>query len=95
MTAFTVDTDAVLTATNTARATAERIQAECAAMMSHLVQLQSSWSGSAAASFQTCVEQWRTAQVQLEQALTSISTALGSAANHYAETEQFTANLFR
>lgn len=95
MTAFTVDTDAVLAATNAARAAAERIQAESAAMMGQLVQLQSSWTGTAAASFQACADQWRLAQAQLEQALASIGVALGSAASHYAEAEQFSARLFR
>ncbi len=95
MTAFTVDTDAVLAATAAARATAERIQGESSAMMAQLVQLQSSWSGAAAASFHACVDQWRSAQVQVEQALASISTALGSAAAHYADAEQYSVSLFR
>ncbi len=95
MTAFTVDTDAVLIATHAARGTADRLQAESAAMMSQLLQLQSSWTGSAAASFQACAEQWRTAQAQVEQALASIGTALGNAATQYAEAEQFSASLFR
>ncbi len=95
MTAFTVDTDAVLAATSSVRATAERIQTETSAMMAQLVQLQSSWSGAASASFQVCVDQWRTAQAQVEQALASISRALGSAATHYADAEQYSANLFR
>lgn len=95
MTVFTVDTDAVLAVTSATRASAERIRSESSAMMSQLVQLQSSWSGSAAASFQACADQWRTAQAQVEQALAAISVALGNAASHYADAEQFSANLFR
>ena len=95
MTAFTVDTEAVLTATNAARSTADRLQAESAAMMSQLLQLQSSWTGSASASFQACAEQWRAAQAQVEQALAAISMALGSAATQYADAEQYSASLFR
>lgn len=95
MTVFTVDTDAVLVATQATRATADRLQVESAAMMSQLLQLQSAWTGSASASFQACAEQWRTAQAQVEQALSSISLALGNAAAQYTEAEQFSANLFR
>jgi len=57
MTVFAVDTDAVLVATTAARGTADRLQAESAAMMSQLMQLQSSWTGAASASFQACAEQ--------------------------------------
>jgi early secretory antigenic target protein ESAT-6 len=95
MTAYTVDIDAVLAATNAAKATAERIQSESAAMMNQLVQLQSSWTGAAAASFHACVDQWRAAQAQVEQALGSISLALGNAATNYADTERYAASLFR
>jgi len=95
MTTFTVDTEAVLVATNAVRGTADRLQAESAAMMSQLTQLQSSWTGQAAASFQLCADQWRTAQAQLEQALSSISVALGNAASQYADAEQYSASLFR
>lgn len=95
MTAFTVDIEAVQAATASARATAERIQSETAAMMTQLVQLQSSWSGAAAASFHSCVDQWRSAQSQVEQALSSISAALGNAAANYADAERYSASLFR
>lgn len=95
MTAFTVDTDAVLVATSAARGTADRLQAESAALMSQLVQLQASWTGSAAASFHACAEQWRAVQAQVEQSLASISMALGNAAAHYSDAEQYSASLFR
>lgn len=95
MAVFTVDTDAVLVATEAARGTAERLQSEATAMMSQLVHLQSSWTGAAAVSFQACVDQWRAAQAQVEQALSSISLALGNAAANYADADHYSANLFR
>jgi len=95
MAVFTVDTDAVATTTASVRATAERLHTETAAMMSQLTQLQTSWTGSAATAFQGCTEQWRAAQVQVEQALSSISVALQNAGTQYAEAEQYSAGLFR
>ncbi|MGM1016981.1 MAG: WXG100 family type VII secretion target [Actinomycetota bacterium] len=95
MTVFTVDTDAVHAATGSTRATMERLQTESAALMAQLTQLQSSWTGSAATAFQACSEQWRGAQAHVEQALASISTALGSAATQYADADQYSASLFR
>ncbi|MFC4139795.1 MULTISPECIES: WXG100 family type VII secretion target [unclassified Microbacterium] len=95
MSVFTVDTDAVQAANGATRATIERLQSESAALMSQLTQLQSSWTGSASAAFQQCSEQWRGAQLHVEQVLASIGTALGSAAAQYADADQYSANLFR
>lgn len=95
MSVFTVDTDAVHSAHGAARATMERLQAESASLMAQLTQLQSSWTGSASNAFQQCSEQWRGAQQHVEQALASISTALGSAASQYADADQYSASLFR
>ena len=46
MAVFQVDSDAVLASTAAIRGTIERVQAESAAMLAQLTQLQSSWSGS-------------------------------------------------
>lgn len=95
MAVFTVDTEAVLATTTSVRATAERLQTEAAAMMAQLAQLQTTWTGSASTAFQSCAEQWRGAQAHVEQALGSISVALGNAASQYADAESFSAGLFR
>ena len=95
MSVFTVDTDAVQAANGAAYATMERLQSESAALMAQLTQLQSSWTGTAAAAFQQCSEQWRGAQMHVEQVLGSISGALGSAAAQYADADQYSASLFR
>ncbi|WP_243224636.1 WXG100 family type VII secretion target [Microbacterium sp. CIAB417] len=95
MSVFSVDTDAVNTATAAARGTVERLQAESTALAAQLTQLQSSWTGNASAAFQACGEQWRAAQLHVEQVLSSISTALGTAAAQYADADQYSASLFR
>ncbi|GAA3913491.1 WXG100 family type VII secretion target [Microbacterium invictum] len=95
MAIFSVDSDAVLTATSAIRATGDRIQGETASMLAQLTQLQGSWTGSAATGFQTVIERWRAAQRDLDGALADISTALGAAGQQYAQTELATAGLFR
>lgn len=95
MSVFTVDTDAVQSANAIAYATMERLQAESAALMAQLSQLQTSWTGNASVAFQQCSEQWRGAQLHVEQVLGSISMALGAAATQYADADQYSASLFR
>ncbi len=95
MSVFTVDTDAVHAAHGAARATMERLQGESTSLMAQLTQLQSSWTGVASTAFQECSEQWRGAQMHVEQVLASISAALASAASQYADADQYSASLFR
>lgn len=94
MSVFTVDTDAVQAANGAAHATMSRLQSESATLMAQLLQLQSSWTGAAAGAFQSCIEQWRGAQMHVEQALESIGTALGSAALQYSDADRYSAQLF-
>lgn len=95
MSVITVDTEAVAAAQSAAIATMERIRSESSVLMSQLTQLQSSWVGIASTAFQNCAEEWRGAQLHVEQALESIGTSLGSAATQYADADQFSASLFR
>ncbi|MFT4259208.1 WXG100 family type VII secretion target [Microbacterium sp.] len=95
MSVFTVDTEAVTAAQGATRATMERLQSEAATLMAQLTQLESSWSGTASAAFQNCAQQWRGAQVHVEQVLESIGIALGDAASQYADADQYSASLFR
>ncbi|MBS1699732.1 MAG: WXG100 family type VII secretion target [Actinobacteria bacterium] len=95
MSVFTVDTDAVATTRLSVGATAERLQADAAAMMAQLTQLQSSWTGAASVACQDATEQWRSAQMHVEQALAAIAQALGSAAQLYAQAESDSLSLFR
>ena len=95
MVMYSVDSDAVLTATTAIRATGDRLQGETASMLAQLTQLQTTWTGSASVAFQSVVDRWRAAQLEVEAALVDISGALSVAGQHYAETELNAANLFR
>ncbi|WP_405375037.1 MULTISPECIES: WXG100 family type VII secretion target [unclassified Microbacterium] len=95
MSVFTVDSDAVLAATATIRATGDRVQSETASMLGQLTQLQGSWTGSASVAFQSVIERWRGAQRELDAALGDISSALGLVGQQYAQTELSAAGLFR
>jgi WXG100 family type VII secretion target len=95
MSVFTVDTEAVSGAQGSALATMERLRSDSTTLMAQLTQLESSWSGAASVAFQSCAQQWRGAQLHVEQALESISTALGGAATQYADADQYSASLFR
>ena len=95
MATFSVDSDAVLTATGAIRATADRLQGETAAMLGQLTQLQGSWPGAAAIAFQGVIDRWRLTQRELEAALGDIGTALSHAGSQYAQTEAAASGLFR
>jgi len=95
MAIFSVDSDAVLSATAAIRATGDRLQGDTAAMLAQLTQLQSSWTGTAAIAFQGVIERWRAAQTEVEAALGDISAALAHAGQQYAQTEQAATGLFR
>lgn len=94
MTRFHVDSDAVATATANVRATIGRIQGEVGAMQAQLSELQGSWSGSAAAAFQSVVGEWRATQQRVEESLSSIAAALGHAGQQYSEIEAANARMF-
>jgi WXG100 family type VII secretion target len=95
MAVYSVDSDAVIATTAAVRGCADRLQAETQTMLAQLTSLQGSWTGVAAAAFTSVVDQWRATQLQVEQTLTAINTALAAAGRQYAEAEQFSASLFR
>lgn len=95
MAIFSVDSEAVLTATAATQSTIDRLETESAALMAQLTQLHASWTGAAATTFQGAADQWRVTQQQVADALGSISAALRTAAQHYADAEQATVALFR
>ncbi len=95
MTAFSVDADAVLSATSAVRGTMDRVHSDTAAMLALLTQLQGSWTGQASVAFQSALDQWRAAQRQVEDALGAINAALTAAGTQYADAEAATVSLFR
>ncbi|QAY58743.1 WXG100 family type VII secretion target [Microbacterium protaetiae] len=95
MAVYSVDSDAVFSATAAVRGTIDRLQGETQAMLAQLTDLQATWTGAASAAFGGVVDQWRATQLQVEDALSSINHALSAAGHQYAEAEQYTTSLFR
>lgn len=94
MSTFQVDSEAVLAHAAAARQTVGRIQNEVASLHAQLEQLQTSWTGGAAAAFHGVVSEWRVTQQRVEDNLTAISSALTQAGQQYAEIEQSNMRLF-
>jgi early secretory antigenic target protein ESAT-6 len=94
MTRYQVDSEAVLGATASVRATIGRIQAEVSGLHGQLLNLQGSWSGQAATAFQGVVTDWKATQQRVEENLAAINQALAMAAQQYAEIEAANARLF-
>jgi early secretory antigenic target protein ESAT-6 len=94
MTRYQVDSEAVLSATATVQGSIGRIQAEVAGLHGQLVDLQGSWSGSAAPAVHAGVGVWKGTQQRVEEALASINQALSAAARQYAEVEEGNARMF-
>lgn len=95
MTSYQVDSTALAGATGAARGSMGRIQAEAAALHAQLVELQSTWTGTASSAFQSVVTDWRATQQRVEESIESINLALGQAGEQYAEIEQANARLFQ
>lgn len=94
MTRYQVDSEQVQLATQSAQGTMGRIRSEVASLLAQLTGLQGSWTGQAASAFQAAVEDWRLTQQHVEESLSSLSQALGTAGVHYADAEQANARLF-
>ena len=95
MATFSVDSDAVFSASTAVRGTIDRLAGETHAMLSQLTQLQASWTGGASVAFLSVIDQWRATQRQVEDSLAAINGALHLAGRQYAEAEQASLTLFR
>lgn len=94
MSSFEVDYTQVAAASTKVQATSTAIETETAAMTSHLTEMKASWRGTASVAFDSAYSEWLTAQATVRAALTSIATALSSAANTYEEAESAARGLF-
>ncbi len=94
MTRFEVDSAQVAGAATAARASGGVIHGEVAAMLRHLSELQGTWRGGAAATFEGLIAEWRATQVQVEASLEHITQALDAAARQYADAELAATRLF-
>jgi early secretory antigenic target protein ESAT-6 len=91
---FEVDSAQVATASAAVAGSAAQIGTEVDRMMRHLLDLQGSWRGQAATSFQGVVEEWRSTQERIRNALEEIQRALATAGQQYAEVEDAAARMF-
>lgn len=94
MSRFEVDSAAVQGASASVRSSAVAVSTEVDRMMRHLLELQSSWKGSASSQFSACVDDWRATQEKVRQSLEQISVALGNAATNYNDVEQANTRMF-
>ena len=94
MAQFSVDSEQVWVANSAIQSTITRINQEVDLLHGQLIGLQSSWTGLAANSFQELAQQWRTTEATVQEQLSSLGTALATAANHYAEIELANQRLF-
>jgi WXG100 family type VII secretion target len=94
MTHFSVDSEQVLAANATIQSTISRISSEADTLLAQLQNLQSSWTGVAANSFQDLVIRWRATASTVDSQLGELGTALGIAAAQYAEIEYSNQRLF-
>ncbi len=94
MTQYHVDAQEIASASALAARSADDIRTQVAAMMRHLIALESTWQGGAAAAFADALQQWRSAQMHVETALDGITAALSGAADRYVDAEQTVARLF-
>jgi len=91
---YEVDSAQVLQAGTAVQASAEQIREEVDRMMRHLLDLQSSWRGQAATSFQGVIGDWQATQERVRSSLEEIQRALAVAGRQYAEVESATAAMF-
>ncbi|MDP5227761.1 MULTISPECIES: WXG100 family type VII secretion target [Arthrobacter] len=94
MSVISVDTEVLNAQAGRVRATAERTSADLKAMRMGLAELQSTWRGSASASFQALITEWTSMQGRVEANLAGIMQALDQAAYQYRDVEQLNTQRF-
>jgi early secretory antigenic target protein ESAT-6 len=94
MSRFEVDSTQVAAASAAVQASAQEIGQEVDRMLRHLIDLQASWKGTAATSFQHVVSDWRATQGRVHAALQEIQRALAVAGRQYEEAETAATRMF-
>lgn len=94
MAKFTVDSEVMSSTMASAYTEIEAVQTHTSQLTATLATLEASWQGQASIAFQGTVEQWRSAQTQVEAAIANINQSLGAAASHYGATEGDVLRLF-
>jgi len=91
---YEVDSTQVVAASGAVQSSAQSISEEVDRMMRHLLDLNGSWRGQAAASFQGVITDWQVTQERVRTSLEEIQRALAVAGRQYAEVESATAAMF-
>ena len=94
MSRYEVDSAQVAAASAAVQSSVHEIGSEVDRMMRHLLDLQASWKGSAATSFQHVVTDWRATQERVRTALEEIQRALAVAGRHYEDAENAATRMF-
>lgn len=94
MTHFSVDSEQVMAANQAIQNTISRLAQESDTLLFQLQNLQSSWTGLAANSFQELAVRWRTTAASVDAQLGELGGALSVAATQYAEIEFANQRLF-
>ena len=94
MSRYEVDSAKVAQASAAAGSSVAAISTEVAALMRHLTDLQAGWRGTAASAFGGLITDWSATQQRVEASLDQITSALSTAAQHYADAEEQASRLF-
>jgi WXG100 family type VII secretion target len=94
MSRYEVDSDQVAAASGKILASAQQIQTEVDGMMRQLLDLQSTWKGTASTQFQHVVADWRTTQERVRSSLEEIHQALSTAGQNYSSAEDAATRMF-
>jgi WXG100 family type VII secretion target len=94
MSRYEVDSAQVAQASAAAGGSVAAIRTEVAALMRHLTDLQAGWHGTAASAFGGLLTDWSATQQRVEASLDQITSALSTAAQHYADAEAQASRLF-
>jgi WXG100 family type VII secretion target len=94
MSRFEVDSTQVAAASAAVQMSAQELADEVDRMMRRLLELQASWKGSAATSFQHVVTDWRATQERVRLTLEEIQRALAVAGRQYEAAETAATRMF-
>lgn len=91
---FSVDSEQVMAANAAIQSTITRLSQESDTLHAQLQNLQTSWTGMAANSFQELASRWRATAAQVDAQLGELGSALSIAAAQYSEIEYSNQRLF-
>ncbi|WP_186758967.1 WXG100 family type VII secretion target [Arthrobacter alpinus] len=94
MAIFNVNSDDLAIKSTAVKASVDRIRMEVDAMKRNLLDLQGTWTGSAATNFQALLHEWHSTQIRVEASLESINSALSMAATQYSQAEDANTRMF-